>query len=47
MANGQRPLENGANGGGAIVQKLDPSKLSNKELAEIRKKVARGERVTF
>lgn len=47
MANGQRPLENGANGGGAVVQKLDPSKLTDKQLAEIRKTVAQGGRVVF
>lgn len=47
LANGTRPIENGIQDSSAIVTKTDPSKLTKKDLADIRKKVARGERIVF
>lgn len=47
LANGTRPIENGAQDTGAVVTKTDPSKFTKKDLAEIRKRVARGERIVF
>lgn len=47
LANGTRPIENGIQDSSAIVTKTDPSKLTKKDLAEIRKRVARGERIVF
>lgn len=47
-ARGMRPPENGVSGtGAAVVTKKDPSKLTNKELAEISKLVRAGERIVF
>ena len=46
-ANGARPAENGMSSGSAAVVKSDVSKLNNKDIDEIIRRVARGERVTF
>ncbi len=41
-----RPLENGAQGAGAVLQD-DPRNLTRQERAEIRKRVRRGEKVVW
>lgn len=46
-ANGARPTENGASSGSAALVKSDVSKLNNKDIDEVMRRVARGERVTF
>lgn len=47
-ARGMRPSENGAGGAGAAaIVKKDPSKLTNKDLAEISRRVRAGERIEF
>ena len=46
-ANGARPAENGMSSGSAALVKSDVSKLNNKDIDEIMRRVARGERVTF
>lgn len=45
-SNSARPAENGA-GQAAALTKIDPSKLTRKQIEDIRKRVARGERITF
>lgn len=47
MAGRSRPQENGLSSGGGVVVKTDPEKLSSADLAEIRKRVLAGERITF
>ena len=42
-----RPSENGMSGQGAAVVKSDVSQLSGKDIDEVMRRVARGERVTF
>ena len=46
-ANGARPAENGMSSGSAAVVKSDVSKLNKKDIDEVMRRVARGERVTF
>lgn len=46
-ANGNRPAENGMRSGSAALVKSDVSKLNNKDIDEVMRRVARGERVTF
>lgn len=46
-AKGRRPAENGAAGQGGVIVKDDVSKLSKADRAEIIRRVARGERITF
>lgn len=47
IANGARPIENGNGSQGASVTKSDSSALTKAERAEINRKVANGERVSF
>lgn len=46
-ANMARPRENGMNAAASAMIKSDPSKLTNADLAEIERRVARGERISF
>lgn len=46
-ANGARPSENGMSAQGAAVVKSDVSQLTRKDRAEVNRRVARGERITF
>lgn len=47
-ARGMRPAENGNSGNApSTVRKTDPSQLTNKDLAEISKRVMRGEKISF
>ena len=46
-ANGQRPAEAGASSQSGFIRKSDPGKLSKADLAEIRKRVERGEQISF
>ena len=47
MANGARPAENGMQSQGAAVVKSDVSQLSKADREEIRRRVARGEKIRF
>lgn len=47
IANGARPVENGISSQGAVQTKSDVSQLSDADIAEIMKRVARGERISF
>ena len=47
MANGARPNENGMNSQSAAVVKSDVSKLTKADIAEINRRVARGEKIRF
>ena len=47
MANGARPTENGLSSQGAAQVKSDVSQLSKEDLAEVARRVARGERISF
>lgn len=47
IANGERPTENGINSQSAAQVKSDVSQLSKADLAEIAKRVARGEKISF
>lgn len=47
MANGQRPVENGAGGKATAVTKSDVTALTKADRDEIARRVARGERITF
>lgn len=47
IANGSRPTENGNSSQGASVIKSDVSQLSKAQRAEVARKVAKGERITF
>jgi hypothetical protein len=46
-ANGARPAENGMSSGSAAVVKSDVSQLSKADRDEIRRRVARGEKIRF
>ena len=46
-SNGARPSENGMSSQSAAVVKSDVSKLTHKDIDEVARRVARGERVTF
>lgn len=46
-ANGARPTENGMRGQSATVTKNDVSQLTSKDIAEVARRVARGERISF
>ena len=46
-AQGARPAENGMSSGSAALVKSDVSKLNKKDLAEIQRRVANGERISF
>ena len=46
-ANGARPAENGMSSGSAAVVKSDVSQLGKKDIDEVMRRVARGERITF
>ena len=46
-ANGARPAENGVSSGSAAVVKSDVSQLSRADREEIRRRVARGEKIRF
>ena len=47
IANGKRPAENGNSSQSASVVKSDVSKLTKADLAEINRRVARGEKISF
>jgi hypothetical protein len=47
MANGQRPVENGAGNKATVVTKSDVSALTKADRDEIARRVARGEKITF
>lgn len=47
IARGTRPTENGVSSSGAVITKTDPSQFTSKDLAEIRKRVERGEKISF
>lgn len=47
IAGASRPTENGAGAQGAASPKIDPGKLSDKEIEKINEDVRRGKRVTF
>lgn len=47
IANGARPTENGISSQGASVTKSDVSQLTKADMAEIQRRVARGERISF
>ena len=46
-ANGQRPQEAGMSSQPAFTVKSDPSKLSKQDFAEIRRRIERGEMISF
>jgi hypothetical protein len=47
IANGARPVENGNSSQSAAITKSDVSQLSKEDRAEINRRVARGEKITF
>ena len=47
IANGNRPAENGSGASAAAITKTDVSQLSNQDFDEIRRRVMRGERISF
>ena len=47
IANGARPAENGTSSQGASITKSDVSQLTKADRAEINRRVARGEKITF
>jgi hypothetical protein len=47
IANGARPSENGNSSQGASVTKSDVSALTKADRAEIARRVARGEKISF
>ena len=47
QANQRRPDENGIRPGAAVQTKTDPRQLKKADFAEIRRRVARGEKITF
>ena len=47
QANGRRPAENGTQSGAAATSKSDPSKLKLADFAEIKRRIAKGEKITF
>lgn len=46
-ARGMRPTENGTGNKAGVIVKKDPSQFDNKDLEEIRKRVANGEKIVF
>lgn len=46
-ARGMRPAENGTGSKAGVIIKKDPSQFDNKDLEEIRKRVANGEKIVF
>ena len=46
-ANGARPAENGMSSQGAALTKSDVSQLSNQDIYDVYRRVARGEKVSF
>ena len=46
-ARGMRPAENGTDSKAGVIIKKDPSQFDNKDLEEIRKRVANGEKIVF
>jgi hypothetical protein len=47
IANGARPVENGNSSQGASITKSDVSTLTKADRAEINRRVANGDRITF
>ena len=47
IANGARPSENGISSQSASVVKSDVSKLTNADIDEVKRKLARGDKITF
>ena len=47
IANGARPTENGISSQSSVVTKSDVSQLSKDDIAEVIRRVARGERISF
>ena len=47
IANGARPVENGNSSQGASLTKSDVSQLNKADIAEINRRVARGEKISF
>jgi hypothetical protein len=47
IANGTRPVENGINAQSSVVTKSDVSQLTKADIAEINRRVARGEKIRF
>lgn len=47
IANGARPAENGINAQSSVVTKSDVSQLTKADIAEINRRVARGEKIRF
>ena len=47
IANGARPVENGISSQSSVVTKSDVSKLTKADIAEINRRVARGEKIRF
>lgn len=47
IANGARPVENGISSQSSVVTKGDVSKLTKADIAEINRRVARGEKIRF
>lgn len=46
-ARGMRPAENGTGNKAGVIVKKDPSQFDNKDLEEIRRRVANGEKIVF
>lgn len=46
-ANGQRPAENGMGGQAGVASRVDPSSFGRKEIEEIKRRLARGENISF
>jgi len=46
-ANGARPAENGMGGQAGVVSKVDPSTLNKRDIEEIKRRIARGETISF
>ena len=47
IANGARPAENGTSSQSAAVVKSDVSQLSNAEIDDLNRRIARGEKISF
>lgn len=47
IANGRRPIENGNAAQGAAITKIDVSNLSKEQIADYKRRAARGEIITF
>ena len=47
IANGARPTENGISSQSSVVTKTDVSQLSKADIAEVMRRVARGDRISF